>query len=438
MPKFFKAAPGTSDFLPDDHDFFTFVKKVIRHRFRQSGFRRFSPPIFEETKAFERALGISSEIIKRELYSFEDRHKRNYSLRPEITTGVIRSFIENRMYEEALPKELYYIERCYRFERPKKRTKREFWQFGCEILGESDPALDAQSIYLGHRILSDLQIRDCCELRINTIGSHEDRKKYFDALANFYSGKERSLTPETKEILEQKRYLDLLTPRSEDEEILIKMAPKIIEYLSPDSQKFFDETLSYLNSFGIEYTIDPTLIRPVEYYAHTTFEFCEKSSERQKILVGGRYDGLIEHMGGPNLGGTGFSAGIDRIIELMKSQGLDVPHKDDIQIFLAATGPVAKKHALPLLIRLREHGYHAVGVLGKTSITEQLDRAQKFKVPYTLLMGDLEVKKNQIIVRDMETGKSDTISIDQMLEHMDSLLGAPVILDTTEDFLGHK
>ena len=445
MPKYFKAPTGTFDFLPDDHDFFTFVKKVIRHRFRQAGFRRISPPMFEETDAFARSLGEISEITARELYTFEDRTGRKLSLRPEITTGVVRSFVENKMHEQALPVELYYIEPCFRFERPDHRTRRQFWQFGAEILGESDPAIDAQVMYLGHRILKDLEIRDYCELKINTIGNLEDRKNYFEALENFYTGKERSLTPESREKLEQKRFLDLLEPKSEDEEILVNMAPKMIDFLSPESREFFDETLAYLNSFGIEYSIDPALIRPLEYYSQTVFEFREKKSTN-KVLVGGRYDGLIETMGGPKLGSVGFASGVDRIISLMKDNGIDVPHKDYLQIFLAATGPVAKKKALPVLVKLREHGFHAVGVLGKTSMQEQIKRAENFEVPFMLLMGDLEVKKNQIIIRDMKTRKQHWIEVDQILEEMDKLLGIPkkldtskdITLDTTTDFLGHE
>ena len=439
MANHFKAPAGTYDFLPDDHDFFTFVKKVVRHRFRQSGFRRISPPLFEETETFEKSLGISSEIIKRELYSFEDRHGRSLSLRPEVTTGIVRSFIENDMNAEALPKEFYYIDRCYRFERPKQNTRREFWQIGAEIIGETDAALDAQIIYLGHQILEDLGIRDKCDLRINTIGSEEDRTKYFEALANFYADKEKLLSPTTQERLNQKRYLDVLEPQNEDEEVLVKMAPKIIDFLSPESQEFFDEMIMYLNSFGIEYTIDPTLIRPNEYYAHTTFEFTE-TLENKKLLVGGRYDGLSKRLGGPDVGGVGFSCGVERTITTMKNCGIDVPHKDYLQIFVAATGPVAKKHALPILIKLRKHGFHAVGVLGKTSMVEQLERAERFNVPYTLLMGDIEVKKQEIIIRNMKTGKSETIPVDSILDHMDTLLCKKEQrkLDTTTDFLGHE
>ena len=437
MPKYFRAPTGTFDFLPDYHDYFTFVKKVIRHRFRQAGFRRISPPMFEETEAFKRSLGETSEIINRELYSFKDRQEREYTLRPEVTTGIVRAFIENQMEEEALPVELYYIEPCFRFERPNARTRRQFWQFGAEILGETDPSIDAQMMYLGHRILSDLEIRSNCELKINTIGSEEDRKKFFEALQNFYSGKERSLSPESQEKLKKKQYLELLSPRTEDEEILVQMAPKITDFLSDASRKFFDDVLTYLNTFNIEYTVDHSLVRPINYYSNTTFEFREKDTNN-KVLVGGRYDGLIKKMGGPDLGASGFAAGVDRIISLMKHAGIEIPRKDKLDLFLAATGPIAKPHALPILIKLREHGYHAVGVLGKTSMQEQLKRAQHFGVPYTLLIGDLEVKKSQIIVRDMKTGKQEWIDQDKILSHMDSLLGTPENLDSTIDFLGHQ
>ncbi|MCF7812323.1 histidine--tRNA ligase [Candidatus Gracilibacteria bacterium] len=437
MPKHFKAPSGTKDILPQEHDYFTFVKKVIRHRFRQSGFRRISTPLFEESTLFEHSLGTASEIIQKEMYSFKDRHGREFSLRPEITTGVVRSFIQNKLYETALPVELYYIGKCFRFERPKSRTQRSFWQFGAEVLGESDPSVDAQVMYLGHRILTDLGIRDHCELHINTIGSEEDRKKYLDALANFYTGKERTLSPVSREKLEQKKYLSLLSPQTEDEEILVKMAPKITDFLSAESRAFFDETLTYLNSFGIKYTIDPTLIRPVEYYSHTVFEFTEAKT-RHKLLVGGRYDGLIKKIGGPDLGASGFAAGMERVIEMMKRHSVKVPHKDFLQIFVAATGPIAKKQALPILIKLREHGFHALGVLGKASMQEQLSRAEKFGVPYSLLVGDLEIKKKKILVRDMKSGKTEEIPMEKMLDHMDKLLGAPKALDSTVDFLGHN
>ena len=445
MPKSFRAPTGTFDYLPDDHTYFTFIKKVVRHRFRQAGFKRISTPSFEETESFAEALGENTQIVSRELYTFADRTGRDLSLRPEITTGIVRSFIQHKMDQQALPVELYYVERCYRFERPDQRTRREFWQIGAEVLGESDPSIDAQIIYLGHQMLKDLQIRSKCELKISTIGSPEDRAQFFEAVANFYAGKERSLTPESQENLRNKKYLELLNPKSEDEEILAKMAPKITDFLSDESRKFFDDVLEYLNSFGIEYQIDYSLVRPIDYYSNTVFEFREKETSN-KVLVGGRYDHLIEKMGGKPNGGVGFATGVERIIQLMKDSGIEVPYKDYLQIFLAATGPVAKPKALPILVKLREHGFHAVGVLGRTSMQEQLERAQTFKVPYTLLVGDLEVKKNQIIVRDMSNGKQEWVAQENIIEHMDKLLGVPkkldtskdMKLDTTTDFLGTR
>lgn len=431
----FTSPIGTYDLLPIHHHYFNFVKSILKYRFRQAGFKRIDLPVFEDAELFHESLGVETDIIKRELFTFDDpRGKNSYSLRPELTTGIVRAFIEHEMYKDALPVELYSIGRCFRFERPQSRTKREFRQIGCEILGETDPAIDAQIIYLGYKILSDLNIIDRCELKINTIGNKEDRAKFLSALENFYSGKERSLSPQSREKLEQKKYLELLNPLTENEEILASMAPKITDYLSPQSKAFFEQMLTYLNSFGIEYTMSPGLVRPLDYYTHTVFEFREKNS-KNKILVGGRYDGLIKKLGGPDLGGCGFAAGAGRIIDLMKEQGVEIPYKEDLQIFVAATGIIAKKEALPLLVALREHGFNAVGVLGKTKMEEQLDRARKFNVPYTILMGDLEVKNNEVIVRDMDKGKSTKVPFDGIVKYMEELLGKPQKFESIDDYI---
>ena len=436
MPKFFRAPAGTHDFLPDDHDFFTFIKKVVRHRFRQAGFRRISPPNFEETAVFEKSLGAESEIFQKKLFSFSDRTGKNFSLRPEITTGIVRAFIEKKMDTGALPKKFYYIGKCFQFERPRVNVQREFWQFGTEILGEFDPAIDAKIIYLGHRILQDLGIREKCSLKINFIGDRDSRRDFFEALENFFAGKERNLTPASREKIAQKKFFEFLAhPQSDDEKILIRMAPKILDFLNENSKNFFDEMLEYLKIFEINFEICPNFFLSKKYYSNTIFEFSEKKLE-QKILSGGRYDELIEKMGGESHGAIGFAAGVERIINLMKKNKIEVPQKDFLQIFVAATGPIAKKHALPILIKLREHGFHAVGVLGKASMQTQLERAQKFKVPFIILIGDIEVKKNQVIVRDNRTGKQIWLPTENLLPEMEKLLN--VKLDSTVDFLGHE
>ena len=427
----FAAASGLDDVFPEDHAFFTFIKKVVRHRFRQAGFRRFSPPVFEETDLYERSLGKECDIFSRELYSFIDRQGRSYSLRPEITTSLVRAFIQHELDKGPLPVEWYYIEHCFRYERPTSRTKRQFWQFGAEILGESDSAIDAQIIFLGHQILQDLGLRPHSELKINTLGSPEDRQNFFEALENFYRGKERYLQPSSQEKLEQRRYLELLNPLDEDEKVLADMAPKLENYLGASAVESMEELTKYLDTFDIEYVVDPRLVRSLNYYNGLIFEFHAQNTA-EKLLVGGRYDGLMERLGGKDLGGCGFAAGLERIMARMKKHHKAVPQKDELQVFLAATGPIAKKKALPYLVTLRQKGYHAIGVLGKTSITEQLKRAQSFGVPYTILMGDKEAKEHKLIIRDMATGKQTWIPDTELLEHLKKLLpGAPDLLEGT-------
>jgi len=419
MPKYFKAQIGTYDYLPDKYPYFRFIRKAISHRFKQNGFLKIDTPLFEELKSYEQSIGIDSEVFQKELYTFEDRHERKYALRPEITTSVIRAFIEHEMYKNYdLPVQLYYMGPCFRFERIKSNYQRSFWQFGGEILGGSDPAIDAQLMYLAHTILQDLGVRNSCDLVVNSFGNEEDREKYKEALANFYSDKIKSLSEGTKQKLEQKKFLSILAnPQTEDEEILLEISPKITDFLSTESKKYFEEVKEYLNLFKVPYIVDPKLFRPLNYYAHTIFEFREKQT-RNKICVGGRYDGLIKNMSGPDMGGAGFSAGIERVIDLMEKNEINVSQKNQLQIFVAATGPIAKKQALPLLIQLLNEGFNAIGNLGKSPMEDLIRRAEKTGIPYVLLIGDLEIKKNIVLMRDMKTGKKEEITFEKIIEHL--------------------
>ena len=424
MAKKFSIPTGLSDFMPEDHRYFDLIKRAANHRFRQAGCSRISPPLFEETELFAKTLGENSEIFANELYSFISKNGKSYSLRPEVTSGIIRSFIEIYDKKQSLPTEFFYIERCFRHERPKANTKRQFWQVGAEIIGERDPSIVAQLIYIGHQILLDLDLRDKCILKISTLGEKSDRAVYFEALENFYKGKEANLSPKSLENLQNKRYLKLLEPQNEDEEILLDMAPKINEFLSKDSKESFTMLLEYLDTFDIEYEIDYCLTRPLHYYSGAIFEFQSKS-RNEKILVGGCYNNLVENLGGPSIGGCGFAMGVERSIRMMQDQDTYVPDKSSIQIFVAATGVLAKKSALPLLIKLRQHGFSAIGVLGKASITEQLNRANKFKATYVLVVGDKEIKDGKVIIRTIKTGKQEWIEVGDLLPRLEELLGKP-------------
>lgn len=418
MPKHFKSPIGTIDFLPDDYEYLAFIEEIVQKKFQKCGFRRMGTPAFEELECFEKSFGKSSDIIQKELYTFEDKLGRTLALRPEVTTGIIRSFIEHSLYEGALPLEVYYIENCFRFERVKSNTKRSFRQFGAEVLGSTDPAIDAQIILIASHLLQKLKVAKFCELKVNNIGTPEDREKYFEAVENFYIGKERSLSLGSREKLKQKNFLELLKPKTEDEMILAKMAPKMTDFLSPKSKQYFEETIEYLDVLNIKYSIDTNLFRPFQYYAYTVFEFFEKDSQN-KIMAGGRYDGLLKKMGSPSdLGGCGFSAGIERMVDLMKRNDIILSKKANIHVFVGATGPIGKKTALPLLAQLRSKGFNAVGNLGKTSIENLLNRAQKAKSPLALLIGDHEVRTKKILIRNLETGKKIEIDQDDIFDYL--------------------
>lgn len=414
---------GVHDILPADHEFHTFIKKVVRHRCRQAGFRRISTPVFEFTDVFARSIGAASDIVSKEMYTFKDRKGRSLTLKPEGTAGVCRSFIQNNMQSWPQPVELYYIEPHFRYDRPQKGRYRQFWQFGFEVIGESDPALDAQVIFLAHKILDDLGIAHLFRLQLNTIGSSEDRLKYAQALRDYYFGKERYLGEDDKMRLE-KNPLRILDSKNEDTMILNESAPKLWDYLSDESKAYHEELKEYLADLKIEYVDNPLLVRGLDYYTKTVFEFWDKTDGAQNAIGGGgRYDGLMELMGGPATPACGFAAGMERIIANMKREKIRVPRKDDLHVFVAQLGQIAKKKCLPLIVELREAGVKTMGALGKGSIKTQLRLADKFKVPYTVILGITEVREGTAIIRDMKVGTQLTVPFEDTVDAIVKLIG---------------
>lgn len=420
-----KRPKGVHDILPSDHEYFTFLKKVVRHRVRQSGYRRISTPIFEFTPVFTRSIGDDTDIVSKEMYTFQDRKGRWLTLKPEGTAGVVRSYIEHNMQTLPQPVELYYIEPHFRYDRPQKGRFRQFWQFGFEVIGESDPALDAQVIYLVKLILQDLGVSNYFTLQVNSIGctKKECRPKYLEDLKNYYFGKERSLCEECRVRLE-KNPLRLLDCKVEDCRILASLAPKLKDYLCEECKEFHANLLEFLTELKIDYTENPALVRGLDYYTKTVFEFWDKETGAQNAIGGGgRYDGLVELMGGQPTPAVGFAAGMERIIDNMKSHNIKVPTKDDIHVFVGQLGFQAKKKSLSLIAELREQGIRTVGALGKGSIKSQLGLADRFQVPYTILMGITEVRDDTAIIRDMKRGSQRIVPYKDVIPEMKKLLG---------------
>src|SRR6185295_9941416 len=302
-------------------------KKVVRHRGRQAGFRRISTPILEASEVFTRGIGDTSEIVQKEMFSMLSHSGKSMSLKPEGTAGVVRSYIEHGMMNLPQPVQLYYIEPHFRYDRPQKGRYRQFHQFGLEVIGGRDPSIDAQVILLAQKILADLQIADRFTLQINTIGNMAVRDNYNNALRDYFYGKERHLTPELLVHLE-KNPLRLFDTKDEDLKILLALAPKLQDFLDAESRNYYDEIKSFLTEMRMPFVENTSLVRGLDYYTDIVFEFWDKHDGAQNAIGGGgRYDGLVELMGGRATPATGAAFGVERIIAHMKDAEVAPPRK---------------------------------------------------------------------------------------------------------------
>ncbi len=414
---------GLSDILPDEQLYYTHIKKVVRHRCRQSGFRRITTPTFEFSDLFENSIGKDTDLVSNQMYSFSDSKNGRFTLRPDGTPGVVRAYIQHGMKELPQPVELYYIEPFFRYDRPQKGRYRQFWQYGYEIIGELDPALDAQVIQLSHKVFDDLGIAHLLSLQVNSIGCPECRPNYVQELQNYYVGKERSLCDNCVGRLD-KNPLRVLDCKEEDCQILAQLAPKLNDYLCKECAAFHEKVLEYLEALEIPYEENHSLVRGLDYYTRTVFEFWDREKGAQNAVGGGgRYDGLIEQMGGQATPAIGAAFGMERIILNMKREKLFVPSKDDLHIFVAQLGDEAKKECLNLIWNLRERGVKTVGAMGKASMKAQMRLADKFKVPYTLILGITEVREGTIIIRDMAKGQQKTVPYNTVVDEVVKLIG---------------
>ena len=346
-----------------------------------------------------------------------------YALRPELTAGICRSYIEHGMQQLPQPVELYAIGQCFRYDRPQKGRYRQFHQVDLELIGLKDPSLDAQLIHVCTKIFKDLRIDDRLTLQLNNIGTAENRKAFLAALKDFFIGKERHL-PELDRARLETNPLRLLDSKEEDTRILLKSAPTLDQFIDEDSKKYHATLIEYLDALGVKHTANPTLVRGLDYYGQTVFEFWDSSSGAQNAVGGGgRYDGLIELLGGQPTPGVGVAMGVERMIWHMKQAGVTVPNKDHVDVFVAQLGPDAKKMCLTLISELREKGVHTIGALGEASLKSQMRLADKFGARHTLLLGQMEVKEGKVILRDMAAGKQKSIAFEKAVEEILKLLG---------------
>lgn len=405
----------------------TYIKKAVRHRARQAGYKRIDPPIYENRAIFERGIGQHTDIVEKELFLVSSKQQSDdaveFALRPEFTAGICRSYVEHGMQQLPQPVALYAIGPCFRHDRPQKGRYRQFHQFDFEVIGLKDPSLDAQLIQVLQKIFEDLRISERLKLQINNVGTLESRQKFAQALQDFFIGKERHLPELDRERL-QRNPLRLLDSKEEDTRVLLKNAPTLNQFIDDESKHYHETVLDYLSALGIEYAENTGLVRGLDYYNQTVFEYWDSSSGAQNAVGGGgRYDGLIELLGGKETPGLGAACGMERIIWHMKEAGVQAPNKDQVDVFVAQLGPEAKKECLVLITALREAGVHTLGALGEASLKSQMRLADKFKAKYTLLLGKMEVKNGTIILRDMAAGKQKEIKYKDALPQITKLLG---------------
>lgn len=422
-PKIVSAPRGMSDVLPKDHDYLTFLKKVVRHRCRQAGFKRISTPMFEKTEVVKMALAEEADKVERRMYSLRDPEGVDLTIRAGNTIGIARAYVEQEFDKMPQPISLYHIEQQARYTDVKSGYYRHFHQFGMEVIGQSDPALDAQVIYLADKINKDLKIDDRLELRINSYGDMESKKAYIEALKDFFKGKERAIPFDYIDLIDRDP-LQLFLIEDEDLKILCEMAPKVNDFWSEESKQYFQDLQEFLDELGIAYTVDHKMFRKLPYYSGFIFEFWEKNRGRKRAVGGGgRYDNLIERLGGKPVPAVHYVAGVERAVAQMKIKKAKAPSKDNLHVFVAQLGKEAKKKCLKLLTEMHEEGLKAIGAIGESSMKDQIAMAESFKVPYMILIGITEVREGVAIIREMKKGKQVKVPLEMVVPEMIKRIG---------------
>jgi histidyl-tRNA synthetase len=403
-----KAPKGTKDMLPQDAYRWQYIEEEWAKICSEYGFREIRTPVFESTDLFNRGVGDTTDIVQKEMYTFEDMGGRSITLKPEGTSPAVRAFIESNLYAETQPTKIFYDTPCYRYEKPQAGRLREFHQFGIENFGTPSMMADAEIIALGHDFLKRMGIEDI-ELHISSVGCRKCRPVYRKVLQDYLRPKYDCLCETCKSRFDKNpmRILDCKSP--EDKEA-VKDAPMMIDYLCEDCRSDFEDLKSYLDAMGIEYVVDPSIVRGLDYYTKTAFEFITtKIGAQGTVCGGGRYDHLIEEVGGPDMPGVGFGLGKERLLLLMEACGHDFGAAPSPQIFLAWIGDEAKLYALNLLHELRGKGIRADMDTKERNLKGQMKYANKLGAKYTAVIGGDEVASGEITLKNMSTSEQTKV-----------------------------
>ncbi len=396
---------GTRDLLPEDSLLFRFVEQSAYEKALLYGYGEIETPIFEFSDVFHRTLGETSDVVNKETYDFTDRGGESLTLRPEGTAGVARAFISEGLSQN-LPLKFYYSGPMFRYERPQKGRYRQFYQLGAECLGYDSPLADVECIALAWDVLQKIGISADCTLEINTLGDSESRTAYRDALVSYFTAHQDQLSADSKMRLE-KNPLRILDSKDEGDKKINALAPKFEQYLNETSKTFFKKVLEGIEKLGIPYKINSHLVRGLDYYSHTVFEFTTaKLGAQGTVLAGGRYDGLIETMGGPKTPGVGWAAGIDRLADLTPKELAIQP---EVLIAVIGADDLGEEESVKVAHEIRSRGLKAENFLsGKMG--KKMQKANKLNAHYALILGSNEVTNKTVTVKNFATGEQKEIS----------------------------
>ena len=414
---------GTQDILPGDSAKWQYVENVARETFKKYNYGEIRTPMFEHYEVISRSVGDTTDIVTKEMYDFHDKGDRHITLRPEGTAPVVRSYVENKLFapEVQKPVKVYYIGSMFRYERPQAGRLREFHQLGVECFGSKNPATDVETIAMAYQLFNTLGIKDVT-LHLNSLGNTESRLAYRQALIDYLTPMRESLSKDSQRRLDENP-LRVLDSKEKEDKVAVENAPSILDYLNEESQAHFDEVRTMLDSLNIPYVIDTNMVRGLDYYNHTIFEFITTIDKSElTICAGGRYDSLVEYFGGPETAGFGFGLGLERLLLVLDKQGIELPVEENLDVYIAVLGSGANGKALELVQAIRYQGFKAERDYLGRKIKAQFKSADTFKAKTVITLGESEVESGQVNVKNNATREEVTVSFEELTKNFAAVL----------------
>ena len=414
---------GTQDILPADSAQWQYVENVARETFKKYNYGEIRTPMFEHYEVISRSVGDTTDIVTKEMYDFHDKGDRHITLRPEGTAPVVRSYVENKLFapEVQKPVKVYYIGSMFRYERPQAGRLREFHQLGVECFGSKNPATDVETIAMAYQLFNTLGIKDVT-LHLNSLGNTESRLAYRQALIDYLTPMRESLSKDSQRRLDENP-LRVLDSKEKEDKLAVENAPSILDYLDEESQAHFDEVRTMLESLNIPYVIDTNMVRGLDYYNHTIFEFITTIDKSElTICAGGRYDSLVEYFGGPETAGFGFGLGLERLLLVLDKQGITLPVEEGLDVYIAVLGSEANGKALELAQAIRHQGFKAERDYLGRKIKAQFKSADAFKAKTVITLGESELESGQVSVKNNTTREEVTVSFEELTENFAAVL----------------